>query len=45
MCHRAGAVFKKSFTGPYIKNYLGTLLIDTTPPAANQQKKKPGDSI
>jgi uncharacterized membrane protein required for colicin V production len=36
------AVFKKSFTGPYLTNYLGTLLIDTAPPAANQQKKKPG---
>ncbi len=35
-------VFKKSLTGPYIKNYLGTLLIDTTPPNAKQpQKKKP----
>jgi len=35
-------VFKKSFTGPYIKNYLGTLLIDTSPPSVNQQQKKPG---
>jgi uncharacterized membrane protein required for colicin V production len=35
-------VFKKSFTGPYLKNYLGTLLIDTTPPNVKQQQKKPG---
>jgi uncharacterized membrane protein required for colicin V production len=35
-------VFKKSFTGPYVTNYLGTLLIDTVPPSAKpQQKKKP----
>ena len=25
------SVFKKSFTGPYIKDYLGSLLIQTTP--------------
>ncbi len=39
-------VFKKSFTGSYLTNYLGTLLIDTTPPAVKQQQKqqqkKPG---
>ncbi len=35
-------VFKKSFTGPYLKNYLGTLLIDTSPPSVNQQQKKTG---
>jgi hypothetical protein len=34
-------VFKKSFTGPYFTNYLGTLLIDTTPPPIKQQQKKP----
>ena len=34
-------VFKKSFTGPYIKSYLGTLLIDTTPPSTKQKQKKP----
>ena len=35
-------VFKKSFTGPYVTNYLGTLLIDTAPSTAKQpQKKKP----
>jgi len=35
-------VFKKSFTGPYLKNYLGTLLIDTAPPNVKQPQKKPG---
>jgi uncharacterized membrane protein required for colicin V production len=35
-------VFKKSLTGPYLKKYLGTLLIDTAPPSAKQpEKKKP----
>jgi uncharacterized membrane protein required for colicin V production len=35
-------VFKKSFTGHYITNYMGTLLIETAPPSAKpQQKKKP----
>ena len=34
-------VFKKSFTGPYLKNYLGALLIDTAPPNVKQQQKKP----
>ena len=28
------SVFKKSFTGPYIKDYLGSILIETTPPDA-----------
>jgi hypothetical protein len=28
------SVFKKSFTGPYIKDYLGPLLIETAPPNA-----------
>jgi uncharacterized membrane protein required for colicin V production len=35
------AVFKQSFTGPYLKNYLGTLLIDTAPPVILQKQKKP----
>ena len=35
-------VFKQSLTGPYLKKYLGTLLIDTAPPSAKQpEKKKP----
>jgi len=34
-------VFKKSFTGPHIKNYLGTLLIETAPSTVKQQQKKP----
>ena len=34
-------VFKRSLAGPYIKNYLGTLLIDTAPPNLKQQQKKP----
>jgi uncharacterized membrane protein required for colicin V production len=34
-------VFKTSLTGPYLKNYLGTLLIDTVPPTVKQQQKKP----
>jgi hypothetical protein len=28
------SVFKKSFTGPYIKDYLGSIFIETTPPDA-----------
>ena len=37
-------VFKKSFTGPYIKNYLGPLLIDTAPPpSAKPEQKTAGD--
>jgi hypothetical protein len=35
-------VFKKSFTGSYLTNYLGTLLIDTAPQHVKQQQKKPG---
>ena len=35
-------VFKKSLTGPYLKNYLGMLLIETAPPTVKQQQKKPG---
>ena len=34
-------VFKKSFTGPYLKDYLGTLLINTAPPVVVQKQKKP----
>ena len=34
-------VFKKSFTGPYIKDYLGPLLIETAPPPAAKPEKKP----
>ena len=35
-------VFKTSLTGPYLKKYLGTLLIETAPPSAKQpEKKKP----
>jgi hypothetical protein len=34
-------VFTKSFTGPYIKDYLGTLLIEIAPPAAATPEKKP----
>jgi hypothetical protein len=30
------SVFKKSFTGPFIKDYLGALLIETTPPDTKQ---------
>ena len=33
-------VFKKSFTGPCLKNYLGALLIETAPPAAAKQPQK-----
>jgi uncharacterized membrane protein required for colicin V production len=32
-------VFTKSFTGPYIKDYLGPLLIDIAPPADKPQPK------
>ena len=35
-------VFKKSFIGPHLKNYLGTLLIETAPPNTKQQQQKPG---
>lgn len=34
-------VFKKSFIGSGIKNYLGTLLIDTAPPNVKEKEKKP----
>jgi uncharacterized membrane protein required for colicin V production len=34
-------VFTKSFTGPYIKDYLGSLLIETAPPPAAAPQKKP----
>ncbi len=34
-------VFTKSFTGPYIKDYLGPLLIETAPPPAAPPEKKP----
>jgi uncharacterized membrane protein required for colicin V production len=34
-------VFTKSFTGPYIKDYLGSLLIETAPPATTKPEKKP----
>lgn len=34
-------VFKKSFTGPYIKDYLGVLLIQTGPDNSSPSKAKP----
>ncbi len=34
------AVFKKSFTGPYIKNYIGMLLIQTGPDTATAKQAK-----
>ena len=34
-------VFTKSFTGPYIKDYLGPLLIETAPPPAAKPETKP----
>ena len=34
------SVFKKSFVGPYIKDYLGTLLINSTPPDAKKPAPK-----
>jgi hypothetical protein len=34
-------VFTKSFTGPYIKDYLGAVLIETAPPAAAKPEPKP----
>ena len=34
-------IFEKSFTGPYIKQYLGFLLIKPTPP--RKEKPKPSD--
>lgn len=33
------SVFKKSFLGPYVKDYLGLLLIDTTPPGVKARSK------
>jgi uncharacterized membrane protein required for colicin V production len=38
-----GQVFNKSFLGPYIKDYLGPILIETGPPTAAEPKsdKKP----
>jgi len=34
-------VFSKSFTGPYIKDYLGPLLIEVAPPPEVKPEKKP----
>ena len=34
-------VFTKSFTGPYIKDYLGPLLIETAPPPTAKPEPKP----
>jgi uncharacterized membrane protein required for colicin V production len=34
-------VFAKSFTGPYIKDYLGPLLIETAPPPTAKPEHKP----
>jgi Colicin V production protein. len=34
-------VFTKSFTGPYIKDYLGPLLIETAPPPKAKPEQKP----
>ena len=36
-----GQIFTKSYTGPYIKDYLGPLLIETAPPPAATPEKKP----
>ena len=36
-----GQIFAKSYTGPYIKDYLGPLLIETTLPPAAAPEKKP----
>jgi uncharacterized membrane protein required for colicin V production len=38
-------VFNKSFTGPYIKEYLGFLLIETTPPADVKMETKPKPAV
>ena len=35
-------VFKKSFVGPYIKDYLGALLINTAPPESQKPVAKTG---
>ena len=34
-------VFNKSFTGPYVKDYLGPLLIEVAPPPEAKPEKKP----
>ena len=34
------SVFKKSFLGPYIKDYLGTLLVNTEPPGSQKPVAK-----
>jgi uncharacterized membrane protein required for colicin V production len=34
-------VFKKSFTGPYLKEYLAPILIETAPPGADKPQQKP----
>ena len=39
------SVFKKSFVGPYIKDYLGVLLINTQPPEAQKPAAKPGGVV
>ena len=36
------SVFKRSFTGPYIKDYLGPLLINTKPPESQKPAPKTG---
>jgi hypothetical protein len=38
------SVFKKSFTGPFIKDYLGQLLVETAPPSGGkpEQTAAPG---
>ena len=36
------SVFKKSFAGPYIKDYLGTLMINTEPPESLKTVAKTG---
>ena len=36
-----GQIFTKSYTGPYIKDYLGPLLIETAPPPVAAPEKKP----
>jgi len=33
------SIFKKSFIGPYIKDYLGVLLIESTPPETKEAPK------
>jgi len=39
------SVFKKSFVGPYIKGYLGMLLINTEPPESQKPAAKPGGIV